>query len=122
MRVEMSLGEMLINAIAHGKIPGVQFKRGWSDDRATFEGLKVVIANRLDAARAATVESELRRLHDEHPHFKLLRKHEDVERETVAKIAKMIRESVWARSAMGPEATAACLHLADAIEKGEYRK
>lgn len=27
MQVEMSLAEMLINAIAHGKVPGVQFKQ-----------------------------------------------------------------------------------------------
>jgi len=50
VEVEVSLAEMLINAIAHGRIPGVQFKRGWSDDRATFEGLRAVIGSRLDGA------------------------------------------------------------------------
>lgn len=71
MQVEMSLAELLINAIAHGKVPGVQFKRGWSDDRAAFDGLKAVIGSRLDGARRVAVESELRRLHDESPPFKL---------------------------------------------------
>lgn len=54
MHVEMSLAEMLINAIAHGKIPGVQFKRGWSNDKATFDGLNHVIKGRLgDALKIA---------------------------------------------------------------------
>lgn len=70
MQVEMSLAEMLINAIAYGKVPGVQFKRGWSDDRATFDGLKAVIGSRLDGARSVAVEEALHKLRDEHPHFK----------------------------------------------------
>jgi hypothetical protein len=73
MQVEMSLAELLINAITHGRVPGVQFKRGWSDEKATFEGLNVVIGTRLDGARRVAVESELRRLRDEHPYFQTRR-------------------------------------------------
>lgn len=71
MQVEMSLAELLINAIAHGRIPGVQFKRGWASDRQTFDGLQAVIADRLDGARRVAVEQALHKLQDEHPTFKM---------------------------------------------------
>ena len=70
MQVEMGLAELLINAIVHGRVPGVQFKRGWSDDRATFEGLKKVIENRLDGARRVAIEDALRQANDTHPALK----------------------------------------------------
>lgn len=57
MQVEMSLEELLINAIAHDRIPGVQFKRGWDNDGATFDGLRAVIQKRLDGAAAVARES-----------------------------------------------------------------
>jgi len=72
MQVEMSLAELLLNAIGNGRVPGMQFKRGWTDDRATFAGLNAVIADRLDGARRVAIESALRRAHDEHPVFRLL--------------------------------------------------
>lgn len=71
MQVEMSLEELLINAIAQGRVPGVQFKRGWSDDKATFDGLRAVIGDRLDNARRVAIESALHELHDSHPPFKM---------------------------------------------------
>ena len=60
MEVEMSLAEMLINAIAGGLVPGVQFKRGWSSDKATFDGLNKVIASRLDSARRIAISDAMR--------------------------------------------------------------
>jgi acylphosphatase len=71
MQVEMSLAELLMNAIGNGRVPGIQFRRGWANERATFEGLKGVIKDRLDGARRVAVEEALRRAHDEHPVFKL---------------------------------------------------
>lgn len=50
MQVEVSLAEMLINAIGAGRIPGVQFKRGCQDIKATFDALNAVIGCRLDSA------------------------------------------------------------------------
>lgn len=54
MRAEMSLAEMLMNAIAGGQVWRVQFKRrhGYSssDEQHTFEDLNKVIAKRLDSA------------------------------------------------------------------------
>ncbi len=54
MRVECSLAEMLINAIAGGHVHGVQFSRKHGkdpgDERRTFEDLNKVIANRIDSA------------------------------------------------------------------------
>lgn len=69
----MALAELLINAIAHGSIRGVQFKRGWSKERETFEDLNRVISNRLDGARRVAVEQALHKLQDEHPSFKMRR-------------------------------------------------
>ncbi|MBX3215228.1 MAG: hypothetical protein KF850_24545 [Labilithrix sp.] len=71
MQVDISLAELLMNAIGNGRVPGIQFRRGWSDDRATFEGLKKVIDDRLDGARRVAVEEALRRARDEHPVLKL---------------------------------------------------
>jgi hypothetical protein len=39
----MSLAESLMNAIAHGEIAHVQFKRGPTDERKTFDDLNKVI-------------------------------------------------------------------------------
>src|SRR5262245_1011521 len=75
MEVEMSLGELLINAIANGRIPGVQFKRGWSDERATSAGLAAVIESRLEGARRVAIQEALRQLRDEHPLFQLKTQH-----------------------------------------------
>jgi len=72
MQVEMSLAELLMNAIGAGHVHGVQFKRGASDDRKTFEDLQRVISKRLDGARTVAVEEALRELHEKHPPFRLL--------------------------------------------------
>lgn len=85
MQVEVSLAEMLINAIAHGRVRGVQFKRGWSDEKATFDDLNAVIQRRLDGARSVAIESALHKLRDENPHFKLLREVEELR----AKVAEL---------------------------------
>ena len=66
MRVEMSLAEVLINAITHGRVRGVQFKRGWSDDKATFDDLQKVIGGRLDDALQVAREDGLRWAGDDH--------------------------------------------------------
>lgn len=71
MQVEMSLAELLINAIAHGKVPGVQFKRGWGDDKATFAGLQAVIGDRLDGARRVAVREAFRELYESSRPFQL---------------------------------------------------
>jgi len=47
MQIELSLEEMLINAISSGRVAGVQFKRGWSDESATFASLRAVIDRRI---------------------------------------------------------------------------
>ncbi len=50
MIIEKSLEEMLMDAIGAGRVRGVQFKRGWSDNNATFEDLCRVVEDRLTAA------------------------------------------------------------------------
>ena len=59
MLVESSLAEMLLNAISQGRIPGVQFKRGWSDERKTFDALNAVIGKLLDGATAVAREQAM---------------------------------------------------------------
>lgn len=62
MQVEMSLAEMLINAIAHGRIRGVQLKRNWKGpDTETHADLSGVIQNRIGSALSVARE-EGRRL------------------------------------------------------------
>jgi len=63
--VETSLAETLINAIAHGRIRGVQLKRGWSDERATAEDLNKAIDGKFDGIRAVVRQEEMRRLYED---------------------------------------------------------
>lgn len=70
MQVEMSLAELLINAIAAGRVHGVQFKRGHAADRKTFDDLRNVIGDRLDGARRVAVQDALREANDTHPVMK----------------------------------------------------
>ncbi len=78
MKVEISLAELLMNSIAAGRVRGVQFKRGWSDEQATFDDLKAVVGARLDGARRVAVEGALRQLRDEHPMYLLRRENEEL--------------------------------------------
>jgi hypothetical protein len=61
MRVERSLAEMLMNAIASNRVWGVQFSRKHGkdpgDERRTFEDLNKVIAKRIDSALEVARES-----------------------------------------------------------------
>lgn len=72
MQVEMSLAELLINAIAADRVPGIRFQRGWpaAREKETFDGLRAVIADRLDGARRVAVQDALHQLQDQHPHFR----------------------------------------------------
>jgi hypothetical protein len=65
MQVEMSLAELLMNAIANGRVRGVQFKRGWSKETETFEDLNVVIADRINNALSVAREAGHRRVREE---------------------------------------------------------
>lgn len=80
MQVELSLAELLINAIAHGRVPGVQFKRGWSDERATFTGLQAVIGDRLDGARRVAIEQALEEARKGQSVFKLRAENERLQK------------------------------------------
>lgn len=71
MQVEMSLAELLMNAVGAGHVRGLRFKKGWSDEHATFEDLNRVISGKLENARSVAIESALHQLHDEHPSFKM---------------------------------------------------
>jgi len=55
MQVEMSLAEMLMNAIVAGRVHGFQCKRSFGlkpdDEKKAFDDFSRVIADRLDAAR-----------------------------------------------------------------------
>lgn len=84
----MSLAELIINAVAAGRVPGLQFKRGWSNDRETWKGLQVVIGDRLDGARRVAIESELHHAYDTHPVLKTKRENERL-RAALERIAGM---------------------------------
>ena len=73
MQVELSLEEMLINAISSGRVAGVQFKRGWSDESATFASLRAVIDRRIESARQVAIESALHQFNDEQGTLRLRR-------------------------------------------------
>lgn len=73
MQVEISLAESLINAIANGRVRGVQFKRGWGDESATFDDLNAVIAQRLDGARRVAIETAMHQFADERGMLRLRR-------------------------------------------------
>jgi hypothetical protein len=61
VRVESSLAEMIMNAIAAGRVWGVQFMRKHGkdpgDERRTFEDLNRVIEKRLDSALSVAREN-----------------------------------------------------------------
>lgn len=75
MQVEMSLAELLINAITNGRVHGVQFKRSHGeragDTKQTFDDLNKIIENRLEGARRVAIEQALRKLQEENPRAKL---------------------------------------------------
>ena len=66
MQVEMSLAELLINAIGQGRVRGVQFKRSWSDAHATWEDINKVIESRLDNALSVAREAGYRKAYEEY--------------------------------------------------------
>lgn len=68
----MSLAELLINAVAQGRVRGMQFKRNWTGpDKDTFDDLNKVIEDRLNGARRVAVQEALHKVQEEHPVFKL---------------------------------------------------
>jgi hypothetical protein len=64
MRVEMSLAEMLMNAIVQGRVHGLQCTRSFGtkpgDEAKCFQALKEVIGKKLDAARLIAAEEGIR--------------------------------------------------------------
>ena len=68
MRVEMSLTELLLNAIGADRIWRVQFSRKHGsdpgDERRTFEDLSKVIGKSLDGARAAVIDQAQREMQE----------------------------------------------------------
>lgn len=64
MQVEMSLAEMLMNAIAHGNVHGLRWKRGAVDEKQTFADLQKVIQRRLDSALSVAREQGFREMRE----------------------------------------------------------
>lgn len=100
MQVEMSLAELLINAISQGRVPGVQFKRGWSNDKATFDGLNEVIKDRLDGARRVAVQEALHKARDEQPVLKMRNELEKLRHVAEAANEYMVTDSDEARATL----------------------
>ena len=96
MQVEMSLAEMLMNAIAHGDVHGIQWKRGSVDEKKTFADLNAVIGRRLHNALTVAREGGFRQAR-EFPNSPLkLRRERDEARNLVRDLLAM-----W--DASGPE-------------------
>lgn len=51
--VQLALAEVLINAITHDRIPGLQLKRGFgaADERACFDALTAIIERHRENER-----------------------------------------------------------------------
>lgn len=79
MQVEVTLAELIIDAIGQGKIRGVQFSRKAVTTEEIFDDLQRVISNRLENARSVAIEQALERAYHEQPVLALKRRCEAAE-------------------------------------------
>lgn len=124
MRVETSLAEMLLNAIAQGRIWRVQFSRKHGsdpgDERRTFDDLNKVIERRIDSALQVAREQGYREMRELRAENAALKAERDKLHAALAELAKNPEDLLdCAHDGTGPSIAAALVRLHERATREE---